>query len=598
MIRKELSSGNINLQGGHNRKINPYVTDEGYYKLQGFHLDEAGALTKWQGFNKFNNDQILESATPSPFTGIFQYSKADQTKLYLATALEGVYLHDDPVRDEWNIATTPATRTGTVDNLSDFAIVNDIACLCNGVDGNLKTTDGKTYYNLGIAAPSTAPTAATGGAGALTGAYSYKITFYNSTLGHESNPSSASNTYTASSEQISLTSIPVSTDFQVNKRRIYRTATGGAVWLWLTDINDNTTTSYTDNAADSTLSTAVEQFANGVPPTAAFWELYKGYLFLCGANSSDVYFTTQNKPNAVNSNDFRSLDKSDGDVVRGLKRLFDYLVAFKDGSIWNGYGDDRTNFTFVRQVSDIGTRTHHGIVEVPGQNRFIFPVEGEDFYTYNGAVADPVGTDIQAVIRNINKSKLDKVYGGVYKPKSVCYWVAPLNSSSEGDTLITYDYLFDKWKTRDISNTKANVTALLEDDTGRTKFYLGGYSGYSWEGDTGFADDSAEISCEAITRALPRNDQMPDNVKSFYRFMVWFKPQTGVTATISYALDDPESTYFDIGTIDMSLANGQDFVRFNAQGRRIYMRIYNSGTTEPVTIRGWKLFYKDLGRVV
>lgn len=597
MIRKEQSSGNIDLKGGYNLKINPYLTDEGYFKLQGFHLDEAGALTKWQGFNKFNNDQVIESTVAAKFTGIFPYNKADQTKLHLGTTLEGIYLHNDPVRNEWNLATIPAARTGTVDNLYDFLILNDIACLCNGVDANLKTTDGKTYYNLGITAPSTAPTAALGAAGVLTGDYSYKITFYNSTLGHESNPSSASNTVTASSDQIDLTGIPVSTDSQVNKRRIYRTATGGGVWLWLADINDNTTTIYTDNAADSTLGVAIEGFANGVPPVAAFWELYKGYVFLCSPNSSDVYFSTQNKPNAVNSNDFRSLDKSDGDIVRGLKRLFDYIVAFKDGSIWNGFGDNRTNFTFVRQVSDIGTRTHHGIVEVPGQNRFIFPVEGQDFYSYNGAVADPIGTDIQTLVRSINKSKLEKIYGGVYKPKSLCYWLVPLNNSSEGDTLITYDYFQDRWNTRELPNNKANVTALLEDSTGRTKFYLGGYEGYAWEGDTGFSDDGSDITCEAITRALPRNDPMPDNIKSFYEFIVWFKPQAGVTATISYAINDPESVYFDVGTIDMSLSNGQDSVRFNAQGNRIYMRIYNSGTTEPVTIRGWKVLYKDLGRI-
>lgn len=53
--------------------------------------------------------------------------------------------------------------------------------------------------------------------------------------------------------QISLSAIPVSSDPRVVARVIYRTAANGSVFKRLATISDNTTTTYTDNIADSSL---------------------------------------------------------------------------------------------------------------------------------------------------------------------------------------------------------------------------------------------------------------------------------------------------------------------------------------------------------
>jgi len=54
-------------------------------------------------------------------------------------------------------------------------------------------------------------------------------------------------------QQMSLSSIPTSGDARVTKRRIYRTVPGGSVFKFLTTINDNSTTTYTDNTASESL---------------------------------------------------------------------------------------------------------------------------------------------------------------------------------------------------------------------------------------------------------------------------------------------------------------------------------------------------------
>lgn len=598
-IRPRQESGWPVVTGGTKKKLNPFVGDNGFLKTEGFHLDESGALTKWNGFSKYNTTILQESAVNAQFTGLFDYVKSDGTRIPVATALSGIYRYGSPVSNAWNalsLTSAGGNRTGTVNDYYDFVVLRDILYASNGVNGNLKY-DGTDVHNMGVTAPSSAATAALGAAGVLTGNYSYKITFYNSAKAHESNPSAASNTVTASSSRIDLTGIPVSSDAQVNRRRIYRTTTGGGVWLFLAEIADNTTTIYTDNAADSTLGIQIEEFANGVPPSAAIMEVYKGRVFSVQKDSSRVWFSKQNFPNAVHSNDFRDLDPDDGDAATGLRRLYGQIIAFKNDSIWNGFGDDRNTFAFERQVNGIGSVNNVGIVAIPGRNALMF-VSEDGFYSYDGISEQKESDAIDPVFKGLNQSRLKYAYGFVYKPKNVLAWLVSDGSSTQHDLIVMYDYRQSQWMTRPIPNTKANVAQIIEDANNNEIFYIGGYGGHVWQGDSGQSDDGAAIACELIDRAHPRPDSNPEMKKSFYELIVWFKPQNAVTVTAAYALDDPDAAFATIGTVDISKAEGQYRMRIpNAIGHRFFPKFTNSATGQPLTLRGWRVYYKTLGRV-
>ncbi len=119
--------------------------------------------------------------------------------------------------------------------------------------------------NLTIGATEKAPGAATAalaglGAGNVNnGTHSYKITFV--TAGGETDAGAVSGTVTtvAGDGQVSLSAIPTGSVY-VTSRKVYRTAAGNAVtgpWLLLATISDNTTTTYADNTADASLTTAI-----------------------------------------------------------------------------------------------------------------------------------------------------------------------------------------------------------------------------------------------------------------------------------------------------------------------------------------------------
>jgi uncharacterized phage protein gp47/JayE len=102
-----------------------------------------------------------------------------------------------------------------------------------------------TIPNPGIP---TAPTAAINvAAGNLNGLYEYEVTFY--TAGGETLPSSLSNAVSPVNQQVDLTAIPLGGAGTVG-RRIYRRKGGAGDIKRVTEIANNTATTYTDNITD------------------------------------------------------------------------------------------------------------------------------------------------------------------------------------------------------------------------------------------------------------------------------------------------------------------------------------------------------------
>lgn len=191
-----------------------------------------------------------------------------------------------------------------------------------------KTADGTNWHNLGITPPQAACSAAAGAAGTPNGTYIYFVTF-TSSLGGESGPSPSA-TVTVASQRVSLTNIPTGlstgsttnastsitavtnisawtvgmrisgsgipagatveavdsgastltlsaaatataagvtlTDPQYNARKIYRQGGTASGTLLVTTLSDMTTTTYTDNTADSALGAAMTTSGYAAPP--------------------------------------------------------------------------------------------------------------------------------------------------------------------------------------------------------------------------------------------------------------------------------------------------------------------------------------------
>jgi hypothetical protein len=152
--------------------------------------------------------------------------------------------------------------------------------------------------NLGVDPPETALSAAAdAAAGSPNGVYLYKVTYVNAD-GFESNAGPASESVTVSSKKINLTSIPVdaAAGNTTAKRRIYRTPAASSVYKYLTEIADNTTTTYQDNTADGALGSLMLDNLN-IPPDCTIAYPFNGYVFY--AAGYDVWFSKVGAPDHV-----------------------------------------------------------------------------------------------------------------------------------------------------------------------------------------------------------------------------------------------------------------------------------------------------------
>jgi hypothetical protein len=174
-----------------------------------------------------------------------------------------------------------------------------------------KSYTGSAFTPAADAAPG-APTVAVGSAGVLTGAYTYKVTFV--TAQGETSGGTTSATVNPSSQQVNLSAIPVGAatlPVPVTARKIYRSKAGGidGFQQLVTTLNDNTTTTYTDNTADGSLGVQVPLRNTSAQLTIALWTVTSGktwiltdLLVTCDA-SSQVLFRIQ----AAGADIFRGL---------------------------------------------------------------------------------------------------------------------------------------------------------------------------------------------------------------------------------------------------------------------------------------------------
>jgi len=139
---------------------------------------------------------------------------------------------------------------------------SDINQIVDAISGN---NDVNIILSNSINAPIAPTVAVNTTSGNLTGNYKYAVGFVTGywygpvgtgTLITQGNTGggTVSTTVSPSAQQVNITNIPIGGSTVV-ARVIYRTKANGSTFYQLTQINDNTTTSWTDNVPDSSLVT-------------------------------------------------------------------------------------------------------------------------------------------------------------------------------------------------------------------------------------------------------------------------------------------------------------------------------------------------------
>jgi hypothetical protein len=336
--------------------------------------------------NKFERSIIAENETPACANVVFANgaveTRGGTTRLNTAAigsfVGDGLYTRRDNGGGEtmvafaggtmWQLAVTSFTAVASAQSVFTAGVrVGTTQYENHMFIGNGGITpykyNGAHFTRHGVPAPTTTMTVASQAVGVLTGGYNYKVVFVNSAAAF-GNVSPATATFTAAGATLRVTSIPVApTSHGINARRLYRTAAGGLEYKLVTTINDNTTTTYDDNNADSTL-TVVAPTDNGEPPKYNTICYHQNRLF-CNdtANPNYIWYSELNEPYTFGVTNFRAIGDASRDLVKGLEVYNNGVLVTCENSAHLIYmpSTDPTDWVVIRLMTSFGSRSPYGM---------------------------------------------------------------------------------------------------------------------------------------------------------------------------------------------------------------------------------------------
>lgn len=160
-----------------------------------------------------------------------------------------------------------------------------------------------------LAAPGALTPTVSSASGVLNGAYAYLVVWLTGNVdglgtihysGNQTAAGTASAVVNPADKEVDLSAIAIG-PAGVVARELYRTKAGGSTFYYLDTIDDNVTTDYTDNAADSLLGSAIAPTTNttGSPPELPVYDAVPGYtapkgslVFVQGSSTLLLYQST------------------------------------------------------------------------------------------------------------------------------------------------------------------------------------------------------------------------------------------------------------------------------------------------------------------
>ena len=410
---------------------------------------EAGlnVLTSIRGYAERRPGFAGLETTATVFTAVartFFWSKWGGTRFFsmvcdVSGGVALVYKYEFGVDSSYVLLHTGATSTPY-----DFVVSNNTLYYSNGNDARAWSGTGADR-KWGIVRPAVPVIGLSGtGINAYSGFY-YRVTYGNSSSGHESSSSDLSAcTGVFTNDQVDVTLV-ASADTQVDQIRVYRTTDGGSTApSQMKEITGspftNTNATIADTTADGTLSTrtAPGTTLNDPPTQCARLVAYSGRIF--GAASATTYFSGLEELNGRSVNEESWPSGVTGNYypwpkeVTSQRVLPNGIAVFTGGDIWTIEGDRRDNFRRYKLLAKRGCLYQYNSDEV-GNSIAWFDTSRQMWLSDLGEI----GLDIRPDLEGINPAN---AYVAIHISKSQ-HWVVLLDGATA--KLYVFDIDTKQW---------------------------------------------------------------------------------------------------------------------------------------------------------
>lgn len=230
--------------------------------------------------------------------------------------------------------------------------------------------------------------------------------------------------------------------------------------------------------------------------TAKYTEVFSNYAFLANVTSSGTYqgsrvcWSDIDSISSWQATSFRDVNKADGQVITGLKKLGPSLVIFKRHSIWVAQftGDTDIPFVFSQTPSTVGAVSGYSIQEV--QNGLVFLAD-DGFYYFDGNNSYKISQRIRATLETFNMSRFPQccsVYDNTNNRYISSFSISAASTHSKQMTWDSFNNAFSVLK-----GINANCFARVY-NSGTEQIFFGDYSGFVYQMDNGSNDNPSGVA--------------------------------------------------------------------------------------------------------
>lgn len=339
------------------------------------------------------------------------------------------------------------------------------------------------------------------------GNYQCVVTGYNTKTGTESNPNPASVVLNlGANREIDWSNIPTFANSQVDARRLYRTLVNATdQFFFVAQLNDNVTTTYTDNVTEEEMMTEVS-FAHGMPPAACnaietwqerMWSTDGTYLYMSELGLPECYDVGY---------ETWSITPDDGHDMIGILNFGDRLLVGKTNSVSFLTTIDGVNFRISELTADHGIYSHASLKKT---EKVAMWFGGDNFYMTDGSGVRGIGdVKVKRLVASIDPSDYILISAAVDTTLGIYYASIP----SLGKVAV-YMYRTDAWTIFDYAGGGDAPRTIFPffDDLGKRMLYCnlataGPGSVYQFDEHANLDVDQA-IRCELITKFFGHEEE-------------------------------------------------------------------------------------------
>jgi len=401
-------------------------------------------------------------------------------------------------------------------------------------------------------------------------------------------------------QRVVFTSIPVSSDAQVDQRRIYRTMPGGATYYLLAIINDNTTTTFSDNIPDHALGSPMKEDADIAPlgKYAAWWD---DRLWIA-TDENIVYYSRLAVPDAFNESGsgarYVSVRRGEqDDEITGIIEYNSHLFIFKRESISMIRKKLSAAYGIYEVSKGYGNIAPWSLIEVYGLLLFV-SYRGWEAFNGQSAYSAKFSLPLRDTLKTMDKTKLDYITTIQLTSRNEVLLSIPDRTSGSAVTLVC-NYTTGKFYTFSFTKTPS-CFAVARDSSKEIQVYMGTRDGYVGTFDSGNQDFGVSYTATARTPWADLKEY-----QHFRRAEFEYECLTGKAITVNYYLNFDKDSQKDVtlsGNTPTSTDRDirrpiSDYDELGLRGKFFAMKFTNAEAIgEDLKIARFKIFHAPIGK--